>query len=360
MLHGAKTILLWKYGGRVSDNQIDHYNLVAWDGALTERAKANGEFAKTFLAHSELFVGRRYLAKTAIFYCHDSVTLAQAEGSYPAWSEARNGAYRLLHDLRLPADFLDTEGVLNGRLRDFRALLLPRVVCLSPEVAAAIRQFVQAGGTVIADLHCGHRDLLGRQFPRAPGCDLHKLFGAYINDLVLCEEEESISGQHASFQKLPVSHYRHAELNLNGATGMASYRNGSPAVSRMASGQGGSAWLFGDEVFSLYARTANEQWRRCFATILAEAGVHSDFTVEGDFECRVESGTLTAKDGRQTHFLINFSAQERQLKLRIESAAGRQLDNLLPGDNYRPGDDGFAEMRLSPWACALLFDPDAP
>ncbi len=361
VLHGAKTILLWKYGGRVTDSQTDHYNLMAWDGAVTERAQANGEFAKIFLGHPELFANRRYLTRAAIFYCHDTLIFAQAAGNYAAYVEARNGAYRLLHDLRLPADFLDTEGVLSGRLQEFQVLLLPYLTCLSPEVAEAVRQFEQKGGTVIADMYCGHRDLLSRQFARAPGCNLDELFGAYINDLVLCDEEEEIRGQEAAFAKLPVSPLRHAELNLIGATCMASYRNGRPAISRARSGdQGGSAWLFGDEVFSLYARTAKAEWRKCFASILAEAGLQSDFAIEGDPECRVESGALTDQEGRKTYFLINFSTQPSRLKVRIDSAGGRPLANLLPGDAYRPGVKGFAEMNLPPWGCAVLFNPEAP
>lgn len=360
VLHGARTILLWKYGGRVSDSQIDSYNLVAWDGAVTERALANAGFAKIFLGHPELFAGRRYLAQVAIFYCNDTQILAQAEGSYAAWLEARHGAYRLLHDLRVPADFIDAEGVLDGRLQGYRVLLLPHVVCLSPKVADAVRQFALAGGTVLADMHCGRRDLLSRQFARAPGCGLHELFGAYIHDQVLCAEEEKMCGPESAFQQLPVSAYWHAELNLAGASAMASYRNGRPAVSRARLAGGGAAWLFGDEVFALYARSASAEWRRCFEVVLAEAGVRGDFAVEGDPDGCVESGALTGNDGRNTYFLINFSAQARRLKVRIGSSDGRPLDNLLPGDACRPGADGFAEMNLPPWGCAVLFDPATP
>jgi transposase InsO family protein len=52
------------------------------------------------------------------------------------------------------------------RSRGFKALILPHAIALSPDDARAIREFAEAGGTVIADVQPGVFDAHSRRLPQ--------------------------------------------------------------------------------------------------------------------------------------------------------------------------------------------------
>ena len=83
--------------------------------------------------------------------------------------------FALLANLGLSFDCVSTEQVLDGKLRDgYRLLVLGYATAVSPEVAARVREFVAAGGTVLADAAPAVRD--GHCKPVARGA-LDDLFG---------------------------------------------------------------------------------------------------------------------------------------------------------------------------------------
>ncbi|HUU22133.1 MAG TPA: beta-galactosidase [Phycisphaerae bacterium] len=65
-----------------------------------------------------------------------------------------------MHDVGVWPYHVDTRQLAQGRLREIgcKVLVLPRVVAMSDETAAAVRQFAADGGTVIADTWCGLMD----------------------------------------------------------------------------------------------------------------------------------------------------------------------------------------------------------
>jgi hypothetical protein len=73
--------------------------------------------------------------------------------------------------------FVSSDMVEQGALRggDFRILILPHIVALSPAEAAEIRQFAARGGLVIADREPGLYDAHSRKLPQPL---LHDLFAA--------------------------------------------------------------------------------------------------------------------------------------------------------------------------------------
>lgn len=127
----------------------------------------------------------------AIYYSHPSIQLgwvldAQAHGK--TWVN-RNNDHRLgsshlvrrawenmLRDSGLQYDFLSYVDVIQGGVpRGYRVLVLPACLCLSDVEARRIREFVEAGGTVVADYLPGAWDQHGKG--RAVGAALDDLFG---------------------------------------------------------------------------------------------------------------------------------------------------------------------------------------
>lgn len=101
---------------------------------------------------------------------------------------------KMLEDLGYQYRFISYLDVEEGRIdlsRDFKVVILPRTICLSDREAAALRAFVERGGTLVADNLGGLLDAAGRG--RARGA-LDDLFGVvrdeakgYLNGKTLVE-----------------------------------------------------------------------------------------------------------------------------------------------------------------------------
>jgi len=122
--------------------------------------------------------GRDDVPETGDQWHHrDSWTVRQKELSY----RVRVSWVMWMHDVGIWPKFVDASQVDDGCLgRDgFKVLILPRAVALSDKTAEAIRSFVEAGGTVIADSWPGIMDEACRV--RQTGA-LDELFGVARGD----------------------------------------------------------------------------------------------------------------------------------------------------------------------------------
>lgn len=83
---------------------------------------------------------------------------------------------RLLEDIGYQAKIIDTKELVDGALQNdsFRVLILPQTFALSRDECAAIRKFVRAGGSVIADYGTACVDEHGTGYERSP---LDAVFG---------------------------------------------------------------------------------------------------------------------------------------------------------------------------------------
>ena len=106
----------------------------------------------------------------------DEPTGEGAGPTYGKFEANRDGWVNLLKDLGFGFDFVARQQIEAGELvsRKFRALILPFSVAISEREARAIRDFVEAGGVVIADGQAGVMDGHARWLPAG---SLDDLFG---------------------------------------------------------------------------------------------------------------------------------------------------------------------------------------
>jgi hypothetical protein len=99
---------------------------------------------------------------------------AEAEGADNPWRAAMRRAARSLAGLGAQPRWITPEALLAGELaRDgTRLLVLPHSIALSNEEVAAVRDFAEVGGLILADVPPGERDALGRQRTAPPFADL--------------------------------------------------------------------------------------------------------------------------------------------------------------------------------------------
>jgi len=104
----------------------------------------------------------------ALLYSAPSVHVATCTPSFPDMDATLNTMVRLLHDIGLECRVLSYAELAEGKLtnQEFKVLLLPCAQALSAAEADYIRKFVEAGGTLIADLRPGVTDEHGKPYPQ--------------------------------------------------------------------------------------------------------------------------------------------------------------------------------------------------
>ncbi len=208
----------------------------------------------------------------------DSWTVRQKELSF----RVRMSWAMWLHDIGIRPRYVDVSQIRRGYLLDkgYKVLVLPRAVALSDDTAHAIRRFVEAGGTVIADSWPGIMDQACRVRPRGV---LDDLFGVRRGDyrkIDVTRMPPSGQGVAVNGNTLPFFAFEKALKAEAGQPG-GGHQEADVAITR-AVGQGHAIYLnFNLEEYFLqrfFPRMVAPA-RRYLLTLLGRAGVRPLFAV---------------------------------------------------------------------------------
>lgn len=184
--NGARGIVFWLWHPRTEGNEAGEWALAGANGEDTERTRATREVARIIRRHEDFFASAEPLpAASAILYDRDAMLLYAVDGWRRPADEITHslmGCYKALHRKHLPVDFIDASELESGKAGKYRVLYLPYCYALSAKSAAAIRAFVEQGGTVWADGLVAWKDEEGktRQLPPGP---LSDVFGFTLEDI---------------------------------------------------------------------------------------------------------------------------------------------------------------------------------
>jgi hypothetical protein len=119
------------------------------------------ELFRFFREHGEVYESRRSAAEVALVYsrtCLDYLGGAQPDLNY---LDGFRGAYNALLDGRLPFDLLSDKHLTAARLARYKAILLPNLACMDDALADTLRNYMTAGGHVVATYRTGFLDAWG-------------------------------------------------------------------------------------------------------------------------------------------------------------------------------------------------------
>ena len=220
----------------------------------------------------------------AIYYSMPTIIAGSLTGEENKINAARDSWVKIIEDCGLQYEFVAYQQIADGILArgEFRVVLLPYTLALSPAEAKALREFVRRGGTLIATRPVGVRDDLGR--PQSPGL-LDDLFQVGLEgDPVAVEPvvtlTDSVGGLAAGTEiRLPAAV---SNLRLQGATQAAAVAGGTAPA--LASGADGRAVLLNLD-FTHYEQErrfhspTEKQIRSVVLHLLARAGVTPRYPV---------------------------------------------------------------------------------
>lgn len=287
--------------------------------------------------------------------------LASHEQSHSTSQAARSGWLRLLQDLGVEPRFVAEATLAERLLREPpRVLVLPATLALADRTAQAIRAYVHAGGTLLADHSTG---LYDEQLRRRDGGALDPLFGVAARSMrweaLLVREGKPLGRTRG----LPL-----AEAGLAGA--MGEKREGGMAHLEHALGRGRAVYLnapvvgYGGWRLDADAVEPARDLRRRVRGVLQRAGVEPPCEVRGErLPTCIQRTRLLLRDGREALAVrvhaLDAPAVLRELgrdgarAVRLELPTPRRLFRL---DGTQVGDAAAAsfELRLDPWSALIV------
>jgi beta-galactosidase len=369
---GAKAINYYAWYPMSSGYESGGFGLNHLDGTITERAKLAGSIAKLVDRHQAVFLDARPpRAEVAIVYnplAHfvggrqRTTAYGGPQGEVAGIErDSLLGVHRALFPKNVPVDYVHIDHLQDRRLEQYKLVILPYPPMLPEASAAALREYVSRGGTLVAEARLGWNNERGYASERVPGLGLWEVVGAREAAIETAPNGRTVivwSGTDlpgvSEGERLPGRWYKETLEPLSAqARVVARFEDGSPAAVMSAFGQGRTLML-GSCLSAAYQSTPTAEAERFYAGLLAWAGIALPVTVSGTpLEVRyLESG------GDTLMFVFNHGATPAQSDVSIRRPPGSygatDLIDGQPVDVTRTGDGLRIKIGLAPSAVSVL------
>jgi beta-galactosidase len=299
LARGAKAICTYAYYPMSTGYESGGFGLIRLDGTVTERARVAGGIARLVGERSALFLAARPpQSEVAVVYnplAHfvggrqRATAYAGPQGEVAGIErDSLLGVYRALFPTNVPLDFVHVDHLKAGDLSPYKLVVLPYPLMMPAAAAAELREYVRAGGALVAEARAGWNDERGRAADTIPGLGLAEVVGARETDVQTVEKGkaallagEGLPGLRPG-EVLPGRWYEESlEPFAPGARVVARFASGAPAAVESAYGKG-KALVLGSYVSAGYVSRPEETGRRFFDGLLDWAGVRRPIAVSGD------------------------------------------------------------------------------
>lgn len=312
--------------------------------------------------NQEYFDGDRSGANVAIVYSQDTLFYYGREQPKLKYVDAIRGTELALSDAHIPFDLISDTVVKRRDLGKYKTVLLPSAACMSEETAAALRSYVQTGGSLIATFETslfdtdGNKrhnfllaDLFGVSYQRTAsvmgennGVYKQSYLNVRLPDHPLLEQlgETSVIPASNSCCHVTASQASAVPLTLSAPfrvfpEGMSYTQEPDTGIPMLITNEqvsGGRTVYFAGQPDTAFARVGYPDW----ALLLVNA---VRWTTRNDLPHSVDGpatllATLRVQEGRRLVHLVNVNGGRRMFR---ELIAARDVTVRLPfSENFRP------------------------
>ena len=198
----CKGIIFWQWKPFYRGQQAFGRGLTLENGELAPRGEAARDVGAVLKKYGRLLHDATMKpAQAAILY--DVVALQKSfedAGIQPSnkltgyfMIQSFQGTYKALWDKNISVDVIRTDRPVDqAMLKKYKILFLPYQLVIRKDVAGLLKQYVQDGGTVVADARTAIMDEKDFGYQRNPGAGLDELFGARRLDLYAADTTYNI------------------------------------------------------------------------------------------------------------------------------------------------------------------------
>ena len=326
---GSNAVIFWLWHPRDTGTEGGEWGLVSADGTPSVRLPAVRAVADVLRHNPSLAQARAQPTRVAILYNREANVVNYMDGRkqdrQTEVQESLFGCYLALLRAHIPVEFVDVDQLISGDLSKYPVLYAPDSYALDDRGVAALKNYVNQGGTLWADGLTAWKTETTQVRPTIPG-GLTDLFGVEATDIypVQANMPYSVTAQNelsGELWKLP--------LQLRGAEVTLRDNDGNPFAVKHHFGKG-EAYYFESAVTLAYARRNNpvvQQW------IIGPASEQKD-KAPVQLIAGSEKVILRGMVGSQYLTAILSNWGEKQ-KATVSFEGIRTVTNAMTGDNLQ-------------------------
>ena len=347
------------------------YGMVNLDGTVTPRAESTGEMARVVDKYAELFLDSQPAnAEVAILYnvLSQIMMLICFEKTLRYPTTSLLGIYRALLEKNIPADFVHLDDVAEGKLGKYKLLFMPFSLMISREVCGKIMEFVDKGGTVIADARCAWNEDTGWSAEEIPGFGLSRVFGCrekWVRSLekpkIRITEKDPAMPSLSVGDQLLGSFYQEALETLANGRAVAEFPDGSPAIVVSEYGRGRAVFV-GTCLGMAYEENRDENAGKLIKGFVDWVGISPPVEVLDVSEDQSVEARLLKGNGFKVLFGFNHGGEPATPTFRIKLPKGEYLaydivNEKKVGCEYYEDSLVLAKELRSGGACVIRVTP---
>lgn len=244
-----KGFVFWQYRPELLGREAPAWGLTQLDGTTTPWLDAFADIGRKLQDEASfLHSARPRKAEVAILYSPENQIFAWASsGNEKNATDSLIGFHRALYERNHVIDFIHTKEVYPELIDQYKVIVLTFPYCLPGRVCSELKQWVERGGTLIAEAYAAGWNLEeGRHNTTVPGNGLAEVFGIrQVNAVPADARDEAMIPLRTAVAigDLPVGHeglgYMVQEhLELLGAKVLARFASGQPSVTTSKYGRG--------------------------------------------------------------------------------------------------------------------------
>jgi beta-galactosidase len=296
---GAKGINYYAWYPMSTGYESGGFGLNELDGTITDRAKIAGWISKIVDENKQLFLNARPpRAEVAVVYnpLAHFVGGRQRAAAYGGPQgevvgierDSLLGVHRALFPSNVPLDFVHIDHLSNEKLRQYKLLIFPYPLMIPEASAKTLRDYVENGGTLLAEARLAWNNEKGYASERIPGLGLSEVMGARERAI-----ETAPGGRTAIHWTgndlpggsdgtvIPARWYKEALAPVGpNAKVVARFEDDSPAAIMSAFGKGRTL-MIGAYVSASAQSTPTPEAQRFFRGVLEWAGVQFPVAATG-------------------------------------------------------------------------------
>ena len=351
-----KGFVFWQYRPELLGREAPAWGLTQIDGSNTPWLTSFGAVGRKLQEHAAfLHNARPKAADVAILYSPENqIFVWAATGNEKNATDSLRGFHRALYEQNHVIDFIHVKEVEESLLDRYRVIVLPFPYCLPQKVCSELRNWVERGGTLVAEAYVAGWQLEeGRHNTIVPGNGLAEVFGIRQQNAVPPDVRDGslIPLRTArALAGLPLGHEAFGAmvrelLELQGAEVVARFADGQPAVTISKFGRGAAVALASFLALP-FARGEAEANGRLLASLLDDTTSLSRPTISTRDRVRVD--VLQSDSGEALIAVQNLEESSVSCRATVPGIASTAWKELFTGE--RPAAeirDGKLSLSLS-------------
>lgn len=339
LANDCKGILYWKWLPFLRGRQTFGRGLCRTDGELSTRGKAVKDVGGVLKKHGKrLFRAHPIAPETAILL--DMVGLQKSfepkNGKAPEniMRQAYEGTYLALTQANIPVDIIRTDQAVNRELlTHYKVLILPFQMVVAEKTAELLKQFVKAGGTLIADARTAIMDDRDFGYAINPGAGLDEVFGVKRVEYIGTHGSHNVQTTSGTLFESPIHYqgvfYRETWDCADSAEVLATFESdGAPALVKNHFGKG-TAYLSAVPLGASLFHSPENPVQDVIVTLTQSGGVNALVTWQESLPENPEVFvSIHESDNELIVYLINSSSENFSNNLYFKKGLKYEADSV--------------------------------